>query len=213
MLKLDLHTHSKSSPDGGITAQQYKKLIADRVLDYVAITDHNGIDFAIKLQGELKEKVIVGQEILTQAGEVIGLFLKEKVEPKQSIMDTIKDIKSQGGLVYIPHPLERYRHGVQIDELDEIIDYIDIVEVGNGRTLLQEKYEQIAVWANLNKLTVAASSDAHGLAGIGKTYTLVDKAPTRDNFLSVLSTGTLIVKRPSLRALLYPKYNRIIKRY
>jgi predicted metal-dependent phosphoesterase TrpH len=213
MLKIDLHTHSVYSPDGGITAEQYKRAITDRILDYIAITDHNGVDFALDLQKELKDKIIVGQEVLTKAGEIIGLFLTEKIKSKQTPIETIRAIKDQGGIVYIPHPLEKIRHGLQIDQLDNMVDHIDVVEIGNGRTLLQEKYEQIAVWANLNNLIVAASSDAHGFAGLGKTYTLIDEAPSRENFLKVLSAGSLIVKRPSIRALLYPKYNRIINRY
>jgi predicted metal-dependent phosphoesterase TrpH len=74
MYKIDLHTHSSASSDGGITADQYSKIISQNILDYVAITDHNKVSFAMKLSEELGDKIIVGEEIMTSEGEIIGLF-------------------------------------------------------------------------------------------------------------------------------------------
>lgn len=213
MFKLDLHTHSSSSPDGGITTKQYEEALSTGVVDCVAITDHNRIDFAQKLQNAFGDKVIVGEEIMTSGGEIIGLYLTERIPARLTPMDTIRLIKEQNGLVYIPHPLDTFRNGLQINVLDEIVDFIDIVEIGNGRALLQSKYSQILVWSNLNHLVGAASSDAHGRLGLGHTYTLITELPTKNDLKELLKKGTPILKRPSLRALLYPKYNRITKRY
>jgi predicted metal-dependent phosphoesterase TrpH len=213
MYKIDLHTHSTSSPDGGITSEQYEEFLSTGIIDCVAITDHNRIDFAVKLKEKLGDKIIVGEEIMTSSGEIVGLFLKEKIPAKLTPFDTIRLIKEQHGLVYIPHPLETFRNGLQINVLEEMIDYIDIVEIGNGRSLQPSKYSQILVWSNLNHLAGAASSDAHGRLGFGHTYTLVSEIPTKDTLIALLNKGTPIVKRPSIRALLYPKYNRIRKRY
>ena len=212
MFKIDLHTHSKASPDGGINARQYEDALSTGLLDCIAITDHNRIDFAQEQSKRLGDKIIIGEEIMTSGGEIIGLFLKEKIPANLTPIDTIKLIKDQQGLVYIPHPLETFRHGLQINVLEEIIGLIDIVEVGNGRALNQSKYSQILVWSNLNHIIGAASSDAHGILGLGNTYTSVSEIPNRLNIKELLNKGTPIIKRPSLRALLYPKLNRLNKR-
>ncbi len=83
--------------------------------------------------------------------------------------------------------LENTRKGLQINVLEEIVDYIDIVEIGNGRALLQSKYSQVLVWTNLNNLIGVASSDAHGKYGFGRTYTSIHDAPSRNNILSELA--------------------------
>lgn len=213
MYKIDLHTHSSSSPDGGITAKQYEDIISSGVLDCIAITDHNRISLAKKMRELLGDRIIVGEEIMTLDGEIIGLYLEKKVPKNLTALDTVRLIKEQGGLVYIPHPLETFRHGLQIDVLEELVDFIDIVEVGNGRAVLQSKYSQILVWSNLNHLPTAASSDAHGKLGLGHTYTNVHELPTKDSLKSLLVKGTPIAQRPRLRALLYPKYHRLSKKF
>jgi predicted metal-dependent phosphoesterase TrpH len=213
MYKIDLHTHSVASPDGGITADQYSDALITRKLDYIAVTDHNRISFAEELRKSLGDKIIVGEEIMTSSGEIIGLFLSEKIAPNMTPIDTIRAIKDQGGLVYIPHPLENFRHGLQIDVLEDIVDFIDIVEIGNGRTIFPSKYTQILVWSNLNRIVGAASSDAHGKLGLGNTYSLVPENPDKSNMVELLKKSTPVIKRPNLIALSYPKYNRLRKKF
>lgn len=212
MYKIDLHTHSTASPDGGITALQYERLLEAGKLDYVAVTDHNRIDFALSLQASLGERVIVGEEIMTTQGEIIGLYLNEVVQPGQSPEATIAAIKAQGGLVYVPHPFETVRKGLEPATLEAIQANIDIIEVCNGRAWAQNRSQQTVVWARLNDIAGAASSDAHGIKGIGKTYSQLAEAPTRGNLVSLLKTGTPITDRPALRAILYPSYHRLHKK-
>ncbi len=212
MFKVDLHTHSTLSLDGGITEAQYEKAIHQGLLDYVAITDHNTINFAIHLQKVLGEHIIVGEEIMTGAGEIIGLYLTKAVPAGLSPLETVKQIKDQGGLVYIPHPFETVRKGVHPSVLEEIADQVDIIEVYNGRAFAQNRSTQAVVWAKLNHMTGVASSDAHGFRGLGGTYTRVATMPNRNTIVELLSEGTPIVANPSLRTLLYPKYHRLRKK-
>lgn len=209
MYKVDLHTHSLASPDGGITALQYQKILESGTLDYIAVTDHNRIDFALELHKNLGEPIVVGEEIMTSAGEIIGLYLNKRIKPGLTPLETVKQIKDQNGLVYIPHPFETVRKGVHPSILEELSDYIDIIEVCNGRALLQNRSAQAAVWTKLNYKTGAASSDAHGFHGIGRTYTQVHEKPTRGNLLELLTTGTPRTSPPTVRSLLYPKYHRL----
>lgn len=212
MYKLDLHSHSQESPDGGLSLKNYQQAVSSKLVDYVAITDHNSIDFATQAQKILGDCIIVGEEIMTNKGEIIGLYLKDRVSPGLSPLETIKRIKEQDGLVYIPHPFETMRHGLHPATLEEIADYIDIVEVYNGRASVQNRSAQTVVWAKLNRMTTAASSDAHGYKGLGRTYTTINGQPRRENILQLLSEGTNIAGRPPFQAFLYPKYHRIRKK-
>jgi predicted metal-dependent phosphoesterase TrpH len=212
MYKVDLHTHSSASPDGGISPAQYKRALDTGLLDVIAVTDHNDVSLAIQLQQELGERIIVGEEIMTTHGEIIGLFLTKRVPARLSPLDTVKHIKDQGGLVYIPHPFETFRKGMDPRSLEEIADFVDIMEVCNGRAFMQNRSAQAVVWARLNQKDSAASSDAHGFKGLGRTYSDLSELPTRENLLTLLDTAVLRTRNPSFRALLYPKYHRLRKK-
>lgn len=209
MYKVDLHTHSDASPDGGITKSQYEKALSTKQLDYVAITDHNHIDRALAIQQMLGKQIIIGEEIMTTAGEIIGLFLKELVPEGLTPLETIQLIKAQGGLVYVPHPFETVRKGIHPGVLEELSQAIEIIEVCNGRAFLQNRGAQAVVWARINHVAEAASSDAHGYIGLGKTYTQLSEPPTADNLIQLLATASTITSRPKTRSLLYPKYHRM----
>lgn len=210
MIRLDLHTHSEASKDGGITPTQFARILREEKLDMVAITDHDRIDFALGMQKALGEdKIIVGEEITTNDGEVIGLFLKKKIEPHMSLQDTIEAIKFQGGIVYVPHPFETVRKGVQLDALNAVADDIDIIEVHNGRAVFQNFSEQAMQWAQEHHIAMAASSDAHGYRGLGRTFSRLRRTPTRTTIVDELNRATLRAQRPPLYTLFYPKLNRL----
>jgi predicted metal-dependent phosphoesterase TrpH len=210
--KVDLHTHSIVSPDGGLKPEQYHKALESGLLDCIAITDHNRIDMALALRNELGERIIVGEEIMTTSGEIVGLFLSSQIEPGLTPLLTVQRIKDQGGVVYIPHPFETVRKGLHPSVLEELLNYIDVIEICNGRAFMQNRSEQAVVWAKLNHVIGVAASDAHGYRGLGKTFTAVTEMPTRENLLKLLISSTPITDRPGLRALLYPKYNVIRKK-
>ncbi|HLC91542.1 MAG TPA: PHP-associated domain-containing protein [Candidatus Saccharimonadales bacterium] len=212
MIKVDLHTHSIASRDGGIKPAQYKAVLESGQLDCIAVTDHNRIDMALELHKSLGSKIIVGEEINTTDGELIGLFLSHKVEPGQHPRQTAEAIKAQGGLVYAPHPFETVRSGLSLKKLTGIGDLVDIVETLNGRAVFQNRGTQAAGWAKSRFKPMAASSDAHGYKGLGTTYTKLSEIPTANNLLSLLYKAQLVSKRPPLHTLLHPKFNRIRKR-
>lgn len=213
MYKIDLHTHSTASPDGGITPEQYAQIIEDGLLDYVAITDHNTITGALEIKKQLGRRIIVGEEIEAQEGEIIGLFIKESIPANLTALETVQYIKQQGGLVYIPHPFETVRKGISQDTLRQIMDFVDIIEAYNGRAVFQNKGPEATKVSRLNNIPVAASSDAHGVKGIGTAFSQVSTPPTSKNLPLQLATAKLAMRRPPLRTLLYPKLNRLTNRW
>ncbi|NBU34127.1 PHP domain-containing protein [bacterium] len=212
MYKVDLHTHSIASPDGGISPEQYAKALENEKLDYIAITDHDRIDFALGLQKALGDKIIVGQEITTSQGELIGLYLHKAVPAGKSAKTTAQLIKDQGGLVYVPHPFETVRKGIQKDTLDSIAELVDIIEVCNGRAVSQKRALQAATWAKLHNKPGASSSDAHGYKGLGFSYSILNEVPSRGSLTTTIKMTALAHRRAPSYTLLYPKLNRLGKK-
>lgn len=209
MYTIDLHTHSTASPDGGLTLNDYRKMLADHHLDYIAITDHNTIGFALAAQAELGRQIIVGEEITTTEGELIGLFLQSVVPAGLSLAETAGRIRAQGGLVYVPHPFETVRSGVRLAALDGIAALVDIIEIHNGRAIFQRRGSAARDWARRHQVAGAASSDAHGRHGWGNTYSIIDRTPAADTLPAVLQAARYRTGTVGLRGILYPKYNRL----
>ncbi len=212
MHKVDLHTHSFVSPDGSLTADDYKHMLLTEKLNFIAVTDHNEVSFALKLHAEIGDRIIVGEEIMTSEGEIIGLFLQERIEPYLSPEETIAKIKVQNGLVYIPHPFESSRRsGVSEATLSRIVKDVDILEIYNGRAYIQDKSKQARLWADEHFKPGAASSDAHGRLGWGKTYSSILAPATRQSLVHLISSAELSERRVGLRGAMYPAINRTRK--
>ena len=211
--KLDLHIHSILSSDGGIDKKDLDYIFENKILDYLAITDHNEIEFAQTMQEYFPGRIIVGEEIKTSQGEIVGLYLKEKIEKGMTIAQTLKAIKSQGGLSYIPHPYSERRHGIGPLLVDVFHDMVDFIESYNGRAILGISNKKAIQFVAERKLIHATNSDAHSLRGIGKVYNLISDAPTKDTLLSLLEKAEHITGRAPLAEYLSPTLNRLSKRF
>jgi len=211
--KIDLHTHSYGSPDGGLRLKHYKYFLEHKLLDYIAITDHNSIEAAQKIQkelGDLGNQIIVGEEIMTSQGELIGLYLTTKIEPGLSAKETVIQIKQQGGIVYVPHPFETLRSGISEAFLSEIIADVDIIETANGRAYVQNRSRLARQSAEQSNKVMAASSDAHGRYGWGFTFSMIDHEPSKTTLVKTLKTAALSKKRVGI-GIIYPKLNRFTR--
>ena len=207
--KVDLHTHSIISHDGGLRAKDYTKIIQEKRVDFVAITDHNEIKFARMMQQQLGEHIIIGEEIGTTEGEIIGLFLEQVVPGGLTPEKTVQEIKAQNGLVYIPHPFETFRKGLKRDALERIANDIDIVEVFNGRGKWRGKNDLAQAFATEKNLAMASSSDAHCFLGIGKTFSEIDDVPVQRHFMKILRNADLRKGYAPLLSLLCPAVNKV----
>jgi predicted metal-dependent phosphoesterase TrpH len=210
MYKTDLHTHSLASPDGSLSLADYRALLADG-LDYIAVTDHDTVEFALHAQQVLGTQIIVGEEVSTQEGEIIGLFLRERIPPGRHCQETARLIHQQGGLVYVPHPMETVRSGLPEAALDKLAPQIDVVEGYNGRAVFQNRSAVVKQWAVAHRLPVTAASDAHGRAGWGRAYTVLPKPPTAQNLPALLAEAELVEQSVGWQGVLYPKWNRLRK--
>jgi predicted metal-dependent phosphoesterase TrpH len=211
MYKCDYHTHSTFSSDGGLTAHQYSEIVQQGILDFVAITDHNEVQFALDVHRTLGQQIIVGEEVSSLEGHIIGLFLSEKIERDLSAIETVRQIKEQGGLVYIPHPFESHRSGISLSSLKSIESFVDIIEVFNARSLTRLPVETIQHTIH-SKPVYASGSDAHGIRGLGTTYNLSTTAPLHpQKLINGLSHDQRVTRSASLISRFDPSFNRVKK--
>jgi predicted metal-dependent phosphoesterase TrpH len=102
-----IHVHTDYSACSESPVEEVARYCRDHGIGAIAITDHDLIDGALKLRDVAPDlKVIVGEEVSTRSGEIIGLFIKEKIEAGRDLRETCLEIKGQGGLVYLPHPFD-----------------------------------------------------------------------------------------------------------
>ena len=131
MLRVDLHLHSNFSHDGQSTLEALIERSRECSLDRIALTDHNTVEGALELARMAPELTIVGEEVKTREGEVIGLFITEHLPPYQAPEEVMDLIHGMGGLSYLPHPLDRRRSNFRPERVVELADRIDIIETYN----------------------------------------------------------------------------------
>lgn len=179
-----MHVHTRFSADSLMCLRCLYLMCIIRKINYIAITEHNNITGALRFSEYCeshgnKVHVIIGEEVMTDSGEIIGLFLKQKIESGKSVEDTISEIKKQNGIVYIPHPYDEKRAKTVLDE-NEIKKHqneIDCIECHNGRNVsptFSVKQDEIAEKYQRQKVV---GSDAHTFFEIGRNYMDIKEPP------------------------------------
>lgn len=210
------HVHTEYSEDSDMKLNDLYKELKKNNIKGIAITDHNTVKGAIKFK-KLYGKdidVIVGEEIMTTHGEVIGLYLREEIKKDQSVKSTIKQIKEQGGIVYIPHPydLKRIKTCINKEILKNNVDDIDIIEVFNGRCV-NNKFNDIAgqICNEFNK-TPICGSDSHSKYELRFNQVLFyTDIITRQNLINELAKSNHINKKNNISVHHYTKLVRLKK--
>jgi hypothetical protein len=166
------------------------KSCKDRGINCIALTDHNELAGAIEMEKSGIFRVIAGEEVKTADGEIIGLFLKEKIRAGLSAEETVKEIKTQGGLVYIPHPFSKWRRTkLKFSALEKIKNDIDIIEVFNSRNFFRTDNLKAEEYALENNITMAVGSDSHITCELGSCYVEVEDFSSPSDLLTVLKHG------------------------
>jgi len=191
-LSVDLHVHTVYSKDSLTSLDQMVASVERADLSAVAITDHNQIDGALRLRDRAPFPVIIGEEIKTSEGEITGLFLRERIPPRLSPEETIAAIRAQGGIVYLPHPVDAVRTSTILPAaLERVIQQVDAVEVINARVMSASRNTEARRLAERYGLAQGAGSDAHTPAEVGTAYVLVPRCDLTDasSFLAALAEG------------------------
>jgi predicted metal-dependent phosphoesterase TrpH len=198
---VDLHMHTDHSPD---CATPVETLIASAEragLGAIAVTDHNEISGALEARevANGRVKVIVGEEVKTAGqGEVIGLFIEEKISRGMTLEETIAEIRRQGGLVYVPHPFDRMHSVPDYEHLLKVLEHIDAIEVFNPRVAFSSFNEEAARFAAKYRIVAGAGSDSHVAQGLGSVKIKMRDFDGPDEFLESLRDADIVRKRQSL---------------
>ncbi|MDQ3449270.1 MAG: PHP domain-containing protein [Chloroflexota bacterium] len=202
----DLHVHSSASFDSLSQPAALVRAALQRGLTHLAITDHERLDGALRARDLAPPglRVIVGEEVRTSGGDIIGLYLDRPVPAGLSMAEAAAAIREQGGLVGLPHPFDRFRSsggssaGTVEAALTELAGQVDFVEAHNGRALGGGNV-RAAAFAAQHGLPGIAASDAHTVQELGLAYTILPGDPTSaSEMCEALADARLVLGRASL---------------
>jgi predicted metal-dependent phosphoesterase TrpH len=203
LIEVDLHMHTDHSGDCATPVDVLLQTARDRGLGAIAITDHNEVSGALEARkiaeqmGDLK--VIVAEEIKTgEQGEVIGLFLEEKIPKGLTMAETIAEIRAQGGLVYVPHPFDRFHSVPDYEHLLGMVEEIDLLEVFNPRVALTAFNEEAVRFASKYRIVPAAGSDSHVAQGLGSVRQRIHDFDGPAEFLEAMRDADITRKHKNL---------------
>ena len=199
----DLHMHTDHSNDCATPVEVLLETAKDRGMGAIAVTDHNEISGALAAREAAERdgaiKVIVGEEVKTaEQGEVIGLFLEEKIERGMTMAETIAEIRRQGGLVYVPHPFDRLHSVPDYEHLLGMVEDIDILEVFNPRVAFSAFNEEAERFAAKYRIVPGAGSDGHVAQALGSVRIRLHDFDGPEEFLEAMRKADIVRKHKNL---------------
>lgn len=215
-MKIEMHVHTRFSKDSLLPLHILLFMCKIKKIKCIAITDHNEIKGAIKAKeifAKHKVNVIVGEEILTKQGEIIGLFLNRKIEKNLTAKETIQEIKKQNGVVYVPHPFDKKRNKtvLQYEQIIANKDDIQLIECYNGRNIEKEYgIKQGEIAKKIGKIKVVGS-DAHTWFEVGRNTMEISDFDTQEEFLNNIKSAKFNTKKCIKLAHIFTKIDKVIK--
>jgi len=199
-MRADFHIHTRVSPDSQLTPGALIRACQRKGIDLIAVTDHHSIRGALDVREIAPFPVIIGAELKTADGEIIGLFLEEDIPPGLSARESVKRIKDQGGIVQVPHPFDRFRRKhITLPALMDILPNVDIIEAFNARTTLKSDtmrgVEFIRQHREQYEIRPVGVSDAHTAREIGNAYTDFPAFEGREDFMDALRHASIHGRR------------------
>jgi predicted metal-dependent phosphoesterase TrpH/glycosyltransferase involved in cell wall biosynthesis len=203
LIEVDLHMHTDHSNDCATPVDVLLSTARDVGLGAIAVTDHNEVSGAHDARAKAAEygvKVIVGEEVKTaDQGEVIGLFIEDKIPRGMTLAETIAAIRSQGGLVYVPHPFDRLHSVPDYEHMLAVVSDIDAIEVFNPRIAIPAFNEEAVRFAAKYRIVAGAGSDSHVARGLGSVRIRMRDFEGPEEFLESLRDADITGTPSSLR--------------
>ncbi|MFZ4814320.1 MAG: PHP domain-containing protein [Phototrophicaceae bacterium] len=188
---VDLHSHTYWSKDSLTRFEQIIRLCQQRGVDKIAITDHNTADSALAFQRLAPQLVIVGEEIFTTEGEILGYFMQATIPPGLTPEATIARLREQGAIVSVAHPFDRHRKGAWEEAaLRRILPLVDAIEVFNARSLLIADNHRARAFAQANGVCGTVGSDGHFPEEYGRATLQMMPFQNAEEFRRALQTAT-----------------------
>lgn len=192
-IEVELHCHTYHSADSLMEPEELLRICQEKGLDRIAITDHNTITGAVEAARVDPQRVIIGEEIMTTGGELLGYFLKEGVPAGLDPQEAIRRLREQGAFISVAHPFDPFRRGAWDPlQLQPLVDRLDAVEVFNARALNRTPNREAHAFAMRHDLLFTAGSDAHAPSEVGRTRILLPAFRGPDGFRQALSQGKVL---------------------
>ena len=222
---VDLHCHTSASFDSLASPAAVVRAATARGLTHLAITDHDRIEGALEARERAAESagdaagltVIVGQEIRTTSGDLIGVFLREAIPPGLPAAEAVAAVRAQDGLVGMAHPFDRFRGSVgrgELDATEAIAASVDWIEAWNARLMFGDGNARAAALAATAGKPGVAVSDSHTTLELGVAATILHGDPsTPDGLLAALAGPLeLVTGRGSAYARLFGPAAKLVQR-
>ncbi len=199
-IQVDLHMHTDHSPDCATPVDVLIETAKARGLDAIAVTDHNEVSGALEARERADGlKIIVAEEVKTASqGEVIGLFIEEKIPRGMTLEETLAEIHRQGGLAYVPHPFDRMHSVPDYEHLLGVVGDIDAIEVFNPRVAFSAFNDEAERFAAKYRIAAGAGSDSHVAQGLGSVKIAMRDFDGPEEFLASLRDADIVRRRQSL---------------
>ncbi|MFL5755575.1 MAG: PHP domain-containing protein [Chloroflexota bacterium] len=202
MGRADLHIHTVASDGVSSVVEILDAVAAREDLAVIAITDHERIDAAVAGRSiahdrGLRTEIVVGEEISTRGGHLLGLFLEHPVKPLRSLRDTIAAVHDQGGIAIPAHPLVPYPLCAQGWVLRRLLDdpdprvHPDAVEAFNPTFFGRIARQRVVAFATEHGVAMIGSSDAHEVGQVGQGWTEFE-GWTVDDLRSAIATRSTV---------------------
>jgi predicted metal-dependent phosphoesterase TrpH len=206
-LRVEFHCHTIYSKD---SLTQIPNLIAaarGRKIDRLVITDHNTIAGAMEAKKLAPDLIVVGEEIMTEEGELLAAFVKEEIPQGLHAVEAIRRLKDQEAFISVSHPFDRLRGGGwSIPVLENILDQIDAIEVFNARCFPPYFNSRATAFANRHNILGTVGSDAHSVYELGRATMLMPVFEDAGGFRQALPQAEFEVHRSSLLVRLISRY-------
>lgn len=210
---LEFHCHTNVSGDGLISPEKLIKVCHRKGIDRIVVTDHNTIAGALAARKLDPERVIVGEEIMTQSGELLAAFVQEEVPPGLTALETISILHEQGAFISVAHPFDHYRKGHwKLPILLEIAHLVDAIEVFNARCVWPSFNHRARAFAEEHGLLGTVGSDAHASVEVGHATHLLPDFTDTPSLRSALAAGTVRTRLSGFWVHSYSRYAKWSKK-
>ena len=207
MLQVEFHCHTNASKDSLTQPQELIDAARRNGIDRLSITDHNTIAGARAAQELDPELVIVGEEIMTDRGEILAAFVGSEIPAGLTPQETIRRLRDQNAFISVSHPFDAWRSGGwQEVDLLEILPLVDAIEVYNSRCMLPRFNRAARRFAEKHDIPGTVGSDAHAVFEVGRSVLQLEPFEGPDGLRRVVRAGVPKVKWS-------PPWYRLISRY
>ena len=188
---VELHSHTLYSKDSLTPLKAVILTCQRKGIDRIAITDHNTADGALALAAQAPDLIIVGEEIMTTRGELLGYFMTKTIPAGLTPDEAIRRLRDQGAAISVSHPYDRLRKGAW-DEPDllAILDRVDAIETFNARCLFDEDNRKTQHLAKTRGKPGTVGSDAHVPYELGRAMLKMSPFTDAASFIAALPHAT-----------------------